>query len=181
MTASSWETSPAACSTSADPRARGRAAQIILGLVGVNARDRSTVECELALRPGFSAQAGMPPTALRAPRGERPGLSVLTARPARYFYGRYPAGGGLVPMCLNARGPRVVSLGRARDGRKGLMTMKRDGTQFGSASPRRADSNRGSRQVSVAIDARRRLQSGRAAGLRPTAGAHGPRYLRFAN
>ena len=29
----------------------------------MNARDRSRVEHELALRPGFSAQARMPPTA----------------------------------------------------------------------------------------------------------------------
>ena len=46
----------------------------------------------LALRPGFSAQARMPPTALLAPRGERRRLLVLTAGPVRYFYGRYPTG-----------------------------------------------------------------------------------------
>ena len=33
----------------------------------MNARDRSTVEHERALRPGFSAQARMPPVALLAP------------------------------------------------------------------------------------------------------------------
>src|SRR5689334_19702446 len=89
--------------------------------------------------------------------------------------------GGLVRMCLNARGPRVVSFARARDGREGLMSMKR--TEHNSAARRRGEltRDRGSRQVSVAIDARRRLHSGRAAGLRPTAGAHGPRYRRVAN
>jgi hypothetical protein len=70
--------------------------QIVLGLVHVNARDRSRVGRQLALRPGFSALARMPPTALRAPRGERPGLLVLTAGPVPYFYGRYPTGPGAI-------------------------------------------------------------------------------------
>ena len=77
---------------SADARARGRAEQTIRGLVHITARERSTVVDELALRPGFSAQARMPPTALLAPRGVRRGLLVLTAGPVRYFYGRYPTG-----------------------------------------------------------------------------------------
>jgi hypothetical protein len=54
--------------------------------------NRSRVESVLALRPGFSAQARMPPTARLAPRGERSGLLVLTAGPVRYFYGRHPTG-----------------------------------------------------------------------------------------
>ena len=57
-----------------------------------NARDRSRVEQELALRPGFSAQSRMPPTARPASRGEGRGLLVLTAGPARYLFGRYAAG-----------------------------------------------------------------------------------------
>jgi hypothetical protein len=61
-------------------------------LVHINARDRSRVEWELALRPGFSAQARMPPTARFAPRGERHGLLVLTAGPVPYFYRRNPTG-----------------------------------------------------------------------------------------
>jgi hypothetical protein len=44
----------------------------------------------LALRPEFSAQARMPPTAHRASRGERRRLLVLTAGPVMYFYRRYP-------------------------------------------------------------------------------------------
>ena len=47
---------------------------------------------ELALRPGFSAQARQPPTAFLAPRGVRWGYWFLTAGPVRYFYGRYPTG-----------------------------------------------------------------------------------------
>ena len=50
-----------------------------------NGCNRSRVGRELALRPGFSAQAQKPPTAHRAPRGGRPGLLVLTAGPVRYF------------------------------------------------------------------------------------------------
>jgi hypothetical protein len=66
--------------------------QTFWGVVGITARNRSTVEHELALRPGCSAQARMPPTARPAPRGERRGPLVLTAGPVPYFYGRYPAG-----------------------------------------------------------------------------------------
>ena len=75
---------------SADPRARGRARANYLALVHVNARDRSRVGRQLALRPGFSALARMPPTALRAPRGERRGLLVLTAGPVRSSTGVTP-------------------------------------------------------------------------------------------
>ena len=57
-----------------------------------NGGNRSRVVNELALRPGFSAQARMPPTAPPAPRGERRGLLVLTAGSVPYFYRRYPTG-----------------------------------------------------------------------------------------
>src|SRR5205085_6206068 len=62
----------------------------LFGVVHVNARDRSRVGGQLALRPGFSALARMPPTALRAPRGERRGLLVLTAGPVRTSTGVTP-------------------------------------------------------------------------------------------
>ena len=75
------------CTAPADERD-----QTFWGVVRITARDRSTVEHELALRPGCSAQARMPPTARPAPRGERRGPLVLTAGPVPYFYGRYPAG-----------------------------------------------------------------------------------------
>ncbi len=52
----------------------------------------STVEYELALRPGFSPQVRMPPTARLAPQGERRGLLVLTAGSVQGLYGRYPTG-----------------------------------------------------------------------------------------
>jgi hypothetical protein len=68
---------PAASDESADARARGRARTNFSGLVHINAPTRSTVVDELALRPGFSAQAWKPPTALLAPRGERRGLLVF--------------------------------------------------------------------------------------------------------
>jgi hypothetical protein len=55
-----------------------------------NARDRSSVSRELALRPECSAQARTPPTARPAPRGERRGLLVLTAGPVLCFYGVTP-------------------------------------------------------------------------------------------
>jgi hypothetical protein len=58
-----------------------------------NGCNRSRVERELALRPGLSAYARMPPTAQPALRGERRGLLVLTAGLVPYyFYGRYPTG-----------------------------------------------------------------------------------------
>ena len=55
-----------------------------------NARDRSTVEHELALRPELSARARMPPTVRPAPRGERPRLLVLTAGRCRTSMGVTP-------------------------------------------------------------------------------------------
>ena len=55
-------------------------------------RNRSTVGKWLALRPEFSAQARMPPTARPEPRGVRRGLLVLTAGPVPYSYGRCPTG-----------------------------------------------------------------------------------------
>jgi uncharacterized protein YjbI with pentapeptide repeats len=51
------------------------------GVGAHNARDRSTVGGQLALRPEFSARVRMPPTARSAPRGGRRGLLVLTAGP----------------------------------------------------------------------------------------------------
>ena len=54
----------------------------LLGSAHTNGRDRSRVDGELALRPGFSPQARMPPTARPAPRGAEPGSLVLTAGPS---------------------------------------------------------------------------------------------------
>ncbi len=57
-----------------------------------NARNRSSVAKRLALRPEFSPQARMPPTARSAPRGGRHGLLLLTAGPVPDSYRRYPTG-----------------------------------------------------------------------------------------
>jgi hypothetical protein len=59
--------------------------QTYSGVVHINGCTRSTVEHELALRPGFSPQTRMPPTAQPAPQGVRLGLLVLTAGPVRRF------------------------------------------------------------------------------------------------
>jgi hypothetical protein len=72
--------------------ARGRDRANFWGLVHINARIRSSVVDKLALRPEFSAQVRMPPTALLAPRGVWRGLPVLTAGLVAYFYRRYPTG-----------------------------------------------------------------------------------------
>jgi hypothetical protein len=92
LAASSWETNPATDRRiSGSPRPR-TSSNKLFRRGSHNARNRSRVERELALRPRFSPQARMPPTALPAPRGARRGLLVLTAGPARYSYGRYPTG-----------------------------------------------------------------------------------------
>jgi hypothetical protein len=62
----------------------------LLRSVHIDARDRSTVKRQLALRPGVSPQAWMPPTARFALRGGRRGLQVLTAGPVRCFDWRDP-------------------------------------------------------------------------------------------
>jgi hypothetical protein len=75
---------------SPDAGARRRARANYWGLVYITVRDRSSVSDRLALRPEFSTQARMPPTAqFPAPRGGRLGLPVLTAgsvwgQPARH-------------------------------------------------------------------------------------------------
>ena len=56
----------------------------------ISGRDRSTVEHELALRPGHSPQIRMPPTAVVALRGAEHGLLVLTAGLVSYVLGVIP-------------------------------------------------------------------------------------------
>jgi hypothetical protein len=87
-----------------------------------SAHGRSRVEHELALRPGFSVQVLMPPTALPAPRGERPGLLVLTAGPVPYFYGRHPTGPVTAPLSDRPLGGSRPLPSRADppEGRKGV-------------------------------------------------------------
>jgi hypothetical protein len=69
-----------------------RRERILRACVHTGACKRSTVEHELAPRPGFSTQVRVPPTALIAPRGGRRGLLVLPAGLVRYSYRRYPTG-----------------------------------------------------------------------------------------
>jgi hypothetical protein len=57
----------------------------LLGLVHINARNRSSVIHELALRPEFSAQVRMPPRCYLRQGGVWCGLLVLTAGLVRYF------------------------------------------------------------------------------------------------
>ena len=90
--ASSVGDEPAAGEESADARVFRRARANFGFWFHINARNRSSVIDELALRPEFSAQVRMPPTARSAPRGVWRGLLVLTAGLVPYFYGRYPTG-----------------------------------------------------------------------------------------
>ena len=83
-----------------------------------SAANGSTVVGELALRPGFSPQARMPPTARCASRGGRRGLLVLTAGPVSCSAGVTHRPGGLVPIRLNARG--VLALFLARGSNRGM-------------------------------------------------------------
>src|ERR1700745_4195421 len=104
----------------------------------------------------------MPPTALPALRGERRGLLVLTAGPAPYyFYWRYPTGPVDASQSdLTARGFWPSSFARGpTEGREGLKTMTR--TEHNRAARRRGEltGDRGSRRLSPAIDAQRRLNA----------------------
>jgi hypothetical protein len=134
----------------------------------------STVVSELALRPGFSPQARMPPTAHRASRGARRGLLVLTAGPL-VLWALPHRPGGLVPIRLNARGFSPSSLRAVpTEGWEGVKTMTR--TEHHHAARRRGElaRDRGSRRVSSAIDAQRRLNPRPARGTPTKADSVGP-------
>jgi hypothetical protein len=81
------------------------------GVGAHNARDRSTVRGQLALRPEFSAQVRMPPTARSAPRGGRRGLLVLTAGPVGALpraLPQWPARAGRRRPPASAHAPSLV-------------------------------------------------------------------------
>ena len=82
---------PGICGRVGQPRDRccGRFRQLLRSGYAIAAIG-STVVGELALRPGFSPQARMPPTARCASRGERCGLLVLTAGPVSCSTGVTP-------------------------------------------------------------------------------------------
>src|SRR5437763_10360411 len=85
----------------------------------------------------------MPPTALRAPRGERRGLLVLTVGAGAVLLRALPhRPGGLVPMCLNARGSSCSFRASPR-GTGRLDDDEADGTQLGSTQAWRAGSRPG--------------------------------------
>jgi hypothetical protein len=161
--ASSVRGEPAGGEESADAGARGRDRANFLGLVYINARIRSSVVDELALRPEFSAQVRMPPTVLFAPRGVWRGLLVLTAGLVRYFDGRYPTGPVVASLRLNARGFLPSSF-RAEpiEGREGLRAMTRTEQNWAARTRGEFNRDRGSRRLSQAVDARRRLNARRA-------------------
>lgn len=151
------------------------------GIVAHNARDRSTVGKWLALRPEFSTQARMPPTAFLAPRGVRRGLPVLTAGLVPDSCRRYPTGPVAFSLS-NARGPWPSSF-RAipMEGREGSKMTTR--TEHNRAVRRRAEltRDRGPRGLEPAIDTRRRVNSRRADGTwtgaerAPVRASSGPR------
>jgi hypothetical protein len=153
-----------------------------LGLGHTAACDRSSVGKWLALRPEFSAQALMPPTALLAPRGGRRGLLVLTAGPVQDFLSALSHRlGGFVPTLTKCAGVLALSF-RAipTETREGLTTMTR--TEHSRALQRRAEltHDRGPRQLEPAIDARRRLNTRRSDSTRTNQDPHGPSELRYA-
>ena len=146
-----------------------------------NGPNRSTVGGELALRPGFSPQARLPPTACSASRGGRRGLLVLTAGPVPCFYGRYPTGPVASSLLLTRGGSAPLPLRTVpTEGWEGVKMMTR--TEQNWAARRRGElaRDRGSRRVSSAIDAQRRMNTRPARGTRTKADPFGPIDPRYA-
>ena len=109
--------------------------------VYIAARNRSTVGHELALRPGVSTQARMPPTARSAPRGGRRGLLVLTAGLVRTSTGVTPPARWSRPYLIERAGVLAPFLPRGPNGGTGRpKTDDEHGTEHGSAQARRAQS-----------------------------------------
>ena len=153
----------------------------VLRSAHTNARDGSTFERELALRPGFSARARLPPTARPVTRREA-GVTGFDCG------GRCRAPTGVTPPArwpranlIDRAGVLALFLTRGPDrGREGLKIMTR--TEHNRAARRRGEPtrDRGSRRVSSAIDARRRLDARRADGRRTTADPVVPSDPRYA-
>ena len=146
----------------------------------MNARNRSKVEQELALRPGFSAQARMPPTARFCATRREAWVTGFDCG-AGAFYGRYPPAWWTRPNLIDRAGVLALSLPRGPNrGTEGLKTMTR--TAHNSAARRRGEvtGDRGSRRLSPAIDAQRRLNAQRADGTPTPADPFGPNDRRYA-
>jgi len=132
---------PAAGEESADARVFRRARANFGFWFHINARNRSSVIDELALRPEFSAQVRMPPTVLPAPRGVWRGLLVLTAGLVPYFYRRYPTGRWSRPYLIERSGVLALFLPRgANRGTGRPNNHDADRTELGSAQARRVQS-----------------------------------------
>jgi hypothetical protein len=164
------------------PAAADEIDQILRVLVYISARDRSRVGRELALRPGFSAPARMPPTVRSAPRGVWRGLLVLTAGLVPYFYGRYLTGSVASSLRdLNARGFLPSSFcATPIEGWEGVKTMTPAETNRAARGRGEPNRERWSRRLAAAIDARRRLKARRADGPRTKADPVGPSDPRHA-
>ena len=135
-----WELGPVAGGRgSADSWGEVRADFLRSGYA--SAANGSTVVGELALRPGFSPQARMPPTARCASRGERRGLLVLTAGPVSCSAGVTPPARWPRPNPVERAGFLALFLARGSNrgmGRRGDDDANRTG--LGSASARRVGS-----------------------------------------
>lgn len=136
----------------------------LLAFAPTDACDRSSVDHELALRPGFSAQTRMPPTVRPAPRGERPGLlgfacgagallsTASTHRPGDRALSARPLGSSR-PLPF----PRGPTQG---DGKAYSMTPKKQDTAAGRRGELHRE--RGSRRLLPANDDQRSLNARRA-------------------
>jgi len=106
-----------------------------------NVQNGSTVVSELALRPGLSPQARMPPTARFASRGGRRGPLVLTAGPVSCSTGVTPPARWPRPNPVGRAG--VLALFLARGSNRGMGRRgddDADATGLGGAAPRRVGS-----------------------------------------
>jgi hypothetical protein len=142
------------------------------GLPHTTARDRSSVNCALVLRPESSTQARMPPTVQSAPRGARRGLLVLIAGPVTCFYRRYPT----VPVASSlpdgrsgapAVPPATVQRATGRPPEMTRTEREQDARTRGQLAR-----ERGAWRLSLAIEAQRRLNATRTDG-RPANGPSG--------
>jgi hypothetical protein len=156
---------PAAGSESAAGWRQG-SAQTFLRVRVCKHPNGSTVVSELALRPGFSPQARMPPTARSASRGGRRGLLVLTAGPVACSIGVTPPARWPRPNLAKSRGgvPPLAGGPNRGSGRREDMTR----TEHERAARSRGEltCDHWSRTVASAIDAQRRLNARRACGAR---------------
>ena len=121
----------------------------------------------------------MPPTARSAPRGVRRGALVLTAGPAPT--GVTPPARWSRPYLIDRAG--VLALFFRADpteGREGLKTMTRMRQDLAARRRGELNRDRGSRQLSSAIDAQRHLNARRADSTRAKAHAVGPSDPRYA-